>query len=426
MLDSIIPYLYLISFCLFLFKGYNKINERIITLIVVCIINIYGLTPFVNYNLLDSPDLRDDFFTIENYSMFFTHFIIFNLLSVFFISFAVNSKSRFNLKRIKIYSLILSLIGVSLYIIHWYISGAINLINTGNKALILSSFFSIPPIFEYFLYPSFALYFLSIKSRKDIFRFEFLGVLLFVIFNLFIGNRAPLLYLVVMILYSLAFRNKLFLNTKTILIGTFVVLSLIFFSVKSRFDNKISVKELVSLVQDNPELASFANLEYAWGLRNYNHLRGVNFKQKYPLESYLTGFISGPAKIFGIQIIHPAKRFRDLYHSERESNGGDYGGTGYSLFYEAEMSFGIFFSFIPYSILLFLIYLIEKNSFKSILGIIILSVIINDFMVINRSAFPLSNFIYKPLYAIIIFNFVKSSYNLITPFIKTITINKKI
>ena len=415
---TLVSLLYLLSFVIILFNSYRNLNERTLIVIILLISNLYCLIPFLNYSILGVNDIFDNYYSIPRHISYFIHFIAFNTAGILFLRRKIDKKIKFSLKKIKIYSFILTLLGLLFFVIQLYITGAINLISSQNKALILSAFFSSPPIFEYFLYPGFTLYFISINSKKDIFKFELLGILLFVATMLIIGNRGPVLYILVLSVFSFGYKNRIVLNTKAIIFGVVFVLFMIFFSIRSRFKEHLSVTEVVELVKENPEFASIANLEYAWALRNYNQLKSVNFKQKFPFESYAVGILKGPYRMLGYEIIHPAKRFRNIYHADRIAEGGEYGGTGYSFFYEAEINFGLFLSFIVYFFLFFLLHLLEKYTYVSIVGIIIFSIIINDFMVIIRSGFPLSNFIYKPIYGLIIYFIIDFLFPFFQPFIK--------
>jgi hypothetical protein len=415
---TFVSLLYFLSFVILLFKCYKKRNESTLKVIILLIANLYGLIPFITYNILGNEDVFDNYYSVSNYVSYLIHFTVFNTTGMLFLKLKIDKKINYSIKKNKLYSFIFSLIGLLLFIMQWYLTGAIDLISSQNKGLILSSFFSIPPIYEYFLYPGFALYLISSNSKKDIFRFELLAIFLFVTIMLMIGNRGPVLYILVLVIFSLGYKNRLELSKKLIFAGVIFISVLIFFSIRARFKEKLSVIKAIELVKENPELASLANLEYAWGLRNYNHLKSVKFKQRFPFESYVISVLKGPAKILGYELVHPSKRFRNIYHSDRMSKGGEYAGTGYSLFYEAEMNFGLFFSFIPYVFLFFLLHLLEKYTYRSIFGIMIFSFIINDFMVIIRSGLPFSNFIYKPIYGLVIYILIEFLYIFVKPYLK--------
>jgi len=376
-----------------------------LSVIVFVIVNIYLIVPTLSYLLTGTTDILDTYFSLERYKEYILINFMFNLSFMVLLRKSKMRKWDVFLKCSIYLSTFLIIIGIVSLFIQLYLTGSFNLISTQNKGLILSNFYSFPAIYEYPFFIGVYLFFSKVKGLKHNLSVSVLNIFLvltYIYVWIKIGSRGEVLIVFLIFLIALNVNKYIYINSKTLSIGVVLIVTLLITSIVNRWQLEFNITEVASLIAEKPEVLSLGNLEYNWALRNFNNLEAVNFESKYPLEPYLYPILAIPRKLTNTNSRGPIKRYRDIYHSERKEKGGDYSSTGFSLFYEAKMSFGVYFAWIPFLIFFILLDLVDRHSKKNEIIQIASILILPNFLVIARSGLPFMFIITKILYAIVL------------------------
>ena len=89
---TFVSLLYFLSFIILLFNAYKNLNKSTLTVLILLIANLYGLIPFVNYNILGIGDVFDNYYSVPNYVSYLIHFIVFNTTGMLFLKLKIDKK----------------------------------------------------------------------------------------------------------------------------------------------------------------------------------------------------------------------------------------------------------------------------------------------------------------------------------------------
>lgn len=373
-------------------------NSLPIALLFLLFYSLYYLVPFIQHFVLAAGDPYDPYFTSKRFLSYTLEFIMFvlayNLTSTFF---RRTKPSRWHF-RVSLGVLLMSMFfGSILLIVHFIYTDAYEY-GLIDRSLGLTKFHSLPEIYVYFFMPGYVLIlhrFNEMKYKQKI--VFYFSLLVYLIIWYIMGSRGELL--LPLFFWLSSGKNKL-VSLRNILVMIPLVLAILYSSISARWQVR-TIKEVINVVIDHPEALSLADLEFAWGLRNFNKLDGVDFHFDYMLESHVEGILKGPAALVGVQLDDPANRYRYEHNAERVKNGATYGGTGFSLLYEAREAFGPF-SFIQYFLLWSLMCFISLNLKKSNMLQVYAALLLPNFLLIIRAGLPLGLILTKAVYTIII------------------------
>ncbi|MDB2403958.1 hypothetical protein N9W22_01485 [Schleiferiaceae bacterium] len=373
-------------------------NSLPIALLFLLFYSLYYLVPFLQYFVLGIGDPFDPYFTSKRFLSYTLEFIMFilayKLTSTFFRK-TTPTRWRF---RVSVGVLLMSMLFGSFLLIVQFIYTDAYEYGLIDRSLGLTKFHSLPEIYVYFFMPGYVLILHRFKELKYIQKIVFYSSLLayFIIWYI-MGSRGELL---LPLLFWLSSGKKKLLSLRNLLIMIPLIIAILYSSISTRWQVR-SIKEVINVVIEHPEALSLADLEFAWGLRNFNKLDGVDFRFDYMLESHVEGFLKGPAGLLGIHFDDPPNRYRYEHNAERVQNGATYGGTGFSLFYEAREAFGPF-SFVQYFLLWSLMCFISLNLKKSNVLQVFAALLLPNFLLIIRAGLPLGMILTKAVYTIVI------------------------
>lgn len=354
----------------------------------------YLVVPVFQYFVIGIGDPYDSHFTQSNFVAYTIEFILF-LIIYFLLNKNIKKFKKVKLSfNIGIDQLLLILSLGSLFLIMQFVYTEAYIYSNIDRTLGLTKFHSIPEIYTYLFMPAYVMICYRINELSRFQKIWFvICVFIYLIIWFDLGSRGELL---VVLIFWIVTRPKGLFSLTTMVFGITLVAVILYASVSSRW-NKEGVNEVVSVVLENPQALSLADLEFAWGLRNYNKLTEVNFKFDYRLESHLEGFLKGPAKLMGVTVDDPANRFRYLYNSERVKNGATYGGTGFSFFYEARQAFGLF-SWLQYVIFWSIVLFVSSNLAHSNFLQVYAALLFPNLLTLIRAGFPIGMIVTKFVY----------------------------
>jgi hypothetical protein len=376
-------------------------NSLPIALLFMLFYSLYYLVPFIQYFVLGIGDPFDAYFTSERFLIYTFEFVMFMLAYRLTSKFFRKTKTIYWSFRISLGILLISmLLGSTLLIIQFVYTESYEYASTA-RALALTKFHSIPEIYAYLFMPGYVLILFRYKELKLFQKLLFyFSLLIYCSIWIILGSRGELL---IVFFFWLTSREKKLISRTNVLIAIPVVLVILYGSITSRWQVK-GVEEVVNVIEEHPEALSLADLEFAWGLRNFNKLNGVDFRFDYMLESHVEGFLKGPASLAGISIDDPPNRYRYKYNAERVKGGTSYGGTGFSLFYEAREAFG-FLSVIQYFLLWTMIFFISVNLTNSNVLQIYATLLLPNLLLAMRSGLPIGMVLTKSIYTVVLIFF---------------------
>lgn len=363
---------------------------------------LYLLIPIIQYFVLNIGDPFDPFFTNQRFREYAWEFILF--IVTFFVAHKLYSKSASVDWRFSIGNRLLlaqMFFGSALLIFQFYYTDSYRFVSI-DRSLSLTKFHTLPELYSYLFMPSYVLllYRLGEMKLKQKMIFYFTSFVYFIIWYK-LGSRGELL---IPLIFWIAADDKKFLSGRNVLISIPLIVLIFYSSISSRWKTS-GASEVINIVKEHPEALSLADLEFAWGLRNFNKLKGVGFTFDYWLESHIEGLLKGPAGLLGISLDDPPNRYRYKHNAERVANGASYGGTGFSLFFEAKEAFGPF-SIVQYIILWTVLIGISLNIRNSNFVQVYAALLLPNLLLVIRAGLPIGMILTKALYTLILILFM--------------------